>query len=138
MGNRRRELVDAQAGVYRYDQLVVLKDTRMPAALLEAGSIVNRSEELLLATPEHQAIIAGAVVEAIDAFCATRTNPNPTVVAAKKPDEPRVTKKSDGPKAAKKFDGPKAARKSDGPKMAKRSDEAKRKPGTGWFSRIFQ
>jgi N-acetylmuramoyl-L-alanine amidase len=42
MGHRRRELLDADAGVYRYDQLVVLRYTRMPALLLEAGSIVNR------------------------------------------------------------------------------------------------
>ena len=31
MGNRRRELIDATAGVYRYDQLIVLRNTRMPA-----------------------------------------------------------------------------------------------------------
>jgi N-acetylmuramoyl-L-alanine amidase len=73
MGNRRRELVDAQAGVYRYDQLIVLRETRMPAVLLEAGSIVNRDEELLLATPEHQALIGAAVVQAVDAFCAARS-----------------------------------------------------------------
>jgi N-acetylmuramoyl-L-alanine amidase len=72
MGNRRRELVDAQAGVSRYDQLIVLMETRMPAVLLEAGSIVNRNEELLLATPEHQALISAAVVEAVEAFCAAR------------------------------------------------------------------
>jgi N-acetylmuramoyl-L-alanine amidase len=82
MGNRRRELVDAKAGVYRYDQLIVLKQTRMPAVLLEAGSIVNRTEELLLATPEHQALISAAVVEAV---CATRSKPSrPPTVAAKK------------------------------------------------------
>src|SRR5215204_601729 len=46
MGNRQRLLIDAQAGVYRYDQLVVLRDTGMPAVLLEAGSIINREEEL--------------------------------------------------------------------------------------------
>ena len=46
MGNRQRLLVDAQAGVYRYDQLIVLRDTGMPAVLLEAGSIINREEEL--------------------------------------------------------------------------------------------
>jgi NAD(P)H-dependent FMN reductase len=96
MGNRRRELVDPQAGVYRYDQLVVLKDTRMPAALLEAGSIVNRGEELLLATPEHEAIMAGAVVEAVDAFCTARAKPGGgPVVAAKTPEKPKPDRKAD-------------------------------------------
>ena len=84
MGNRRRELLDAKAGVYRYDQLVVLKDTRMPAVLLESGSIVNRDEELLLATPEHQAIMSAAVVEAVDAFCKARSKTSPRPVVAKK------------------------------------------------------
>ena len=140
MKNRRRELVDAQAGVYRYDQLIVLKDTRMPAALLEAGSIINRDEELLLATPEHQAIIAGAAVEAVDAFC----------VARSKASEPQVAKRDDGPKAAKKpDDGPKVAAKhdeppksakkhDDGPKVAKRTVEARHKPEASWLRRIFQ
>ena len=54
MGHRRRELVDAKAGVYRYDQLIVLRATHMPAVLLEAGSIVNRQEELQLASPERR------------------------------------------------------------------------------------
>ena len=72
MGNRRRELVDAETGVYRYDQLIVLRRTHMPAALLEAGSIVNREEELLLASPERQALISAAVTEAVEAFCASR------------------------------------------------------------------
>src|ERR1700675_4573731 len=31
MGHRRRQLLDPDAGVYRYDQLVVLRYTRMPA-----------------------------------------------------------------------------------------------------------
>lgn len=70
MGNRRRTLVDARAGLYRYDQLMVLKDTAMPAVLLEAGSIINRDEELLMGRPEHQAVISAAVVDAVDAFCA--------------------------------------------------------------------
>ncbi|HEY2136487.1 MAG TPA: N-acetylmuramoyl-L-alanine amidase, partial [Xanthobacteraceae bacterium] len=69
----------------RYDQLIVLRHTRMPAVLLEAGSIVNRTEELLLATPEHQALISAAVVEAVDAFCATRSKAGrPPTAAAKK------------------------------------------------------
>jgi N-acetylmuramoyl-L-alanine amidase len=72
MGYRQRELIDAKAGVYRYDQLIVLKDTRMPAVLLEAGLIINRDEELLLASPEHQARISAAVSEAVEKFCALR------------------------------------------------------------------
>jgi N-acetylmuramoyl-L-alanine amidase len=83
MGSRRRELLDAKAGVYRYDQLIVLRHSRMPAVLLEAGSIINRNEELLMATPEHEAVIAGAVVEAVDAFCAARA-PKPKAATKKK------------------------------------------------------
>ncbi len=76
MGNRRRQLVDAEAGVYRYDQLIVLRNTRMPAVLLEAGSIVNREEELLLDSPARQALIATAVTDAFEAFCAARSPRN--------------------------------------------------------------
>ena len=72
MQERRRELLDPEAGVYRYDQLIVLKDTAMPAVLLEAGSIVNRNEELLLQTPQHQSRIAAALTEAVRTFCSAR------------------------------------------------------------------
>jgi N-acetylmuramoyl-L-alanine amidase len=80
MGRYRHQLVDADAGVYRYNELVVLRNTRMPAVLLEAGSIVNRKEELELATPERRALIAAATVAAVEQFCAAR--------AEKKPDQP--------------------------------------------------
>jgi N-acetylmuramoyl-L-alanine amidase len=72
MGRRRRELLDPEAGVYRYDQLVVLRYPHMPAVLLEAGSIINRDEELLMGTPEHQAVVAAAAVEALEGFCQER------------------------------------------------------------------
>jgi N-acetylmuramoyl-L-alanine amidase len=72
MGRYRHELVDADGGVYRYDQLVVLRSTRMPAVLLEAGSIVNRQEELELATPERRLMVAEAVTAAVENFCASR------------------------------------------------------------------
>lgn len=49
----------------------------IPALPLEAGSIINRDEELALATPERQAQIGSAVVEAVDAFCkAPKPKPN--------------------------------------------------------------
>jgi hypothetical protein len=40
-----RELVNPELGIYRFDDLIVLKSAAMPAALLECGVIVNRSEE---------------------------------------------------------------------------------------------
>jgi N-acetylmuramoyl-L-alanine amidase len=75
MGNRRRLLVDSKAGVYRYDQLIVLRQTRMPAVLLEAGSIVNRQEELQLGSPERRSLTSAAVVAAVEQFCAARQHP---------------------------------------------------------------
>jgi N-acetylmuramoyl-L-alanine amidase len=81
MGHRQRQLIDADAGVYRYDQLVVLKDTNMPAVLLEAGSIVNRDEEMQLATPERQSLISAAATAAVETFCAERSPRRPDVVA---------------------------------------------------------
>jgi N-acetylmuramoyl-L-alanine amidase len=89
MGNRRRELVDAEAGVYRYDQLVVLMTTHMPAVLLEAGSIINRDEELEVATPERQSLIANAVAAAVESFCGPRPRRKPDPVAL--PSRPRNT-----------------------------------------------
>ncbi len=72
MGNRQRLLIDAEAGVYRYDQLVVLRKTGMPAVLLEAGSIINREEELRMGSVEHQALVSAAVAEAVKSFCTAR------------------------------------------------------------------
>src|SRR5262245_11277603 len=77
MGHRQRLLVDASTGVYRYDQLIVLKSTRMPAVLLEAGSIINRNEELVMNSPERQALVGAAVTDAVEGFCAIRRPRNP-------------------------------------------------------------
>jgi N-acetylmuramoyl-L-alanine amidase len=73
MGHRRRILVDAEDGVYRYDQLIVLRQTKMPAVLLEAGSIVNREEELELGTAERRSLTSAAIVAAVEKFCAARS-----------------------------------------------------------------
>jgi N-acetylmuramoyl-L-alanine amidase len=76
MGRHRRELVDAGVGVYRYDQLVVLRETDMPAVLLEAGSIINRDEEMLMNSPEHRALIVAAVTRAVEIFCDGSSRPS--------------------------------------------------------------
>jgi len=74
MGRWQRTLLDADAGVYRYDTLFVLKKTQMPAVLLEAGSIANRDEESVMASPERQQLISAAVVNAVDGFCAAQSH----------------------------------------------------------------
>jgi N-acetylmuramoyl-L-alanine amidase len=73
MQERRRQLLDAEAGVYRYDELIVLRKTRMPAVLLEAGSIVNRDEEAEMRRPERRSLVAAAVAQALETFCASRS-----------------------------------------------------------------
>jgi N-acetylmuramoyl-L-alanine amidase len=69
MGRHQRELVDAGAGVYRYDELIVLKDTQMPAVLFEAGSIINREEELEMNSPERLDLIRASLRAAVETFC---------------------------------------------------------------------
>ena len=51
---------------------LALTPARMPAVLLEAGSIINRQEELELATPERRLVVAEAVTAAVADFCAGR------------------------------------------------------------------
>lgn len=67
-----KPFVDATRGIYRRDDLTVLGWAQMPAVLLEAGVIVNRGEELFLATPGYQATVARDVVEAVKRFCSPR------------------------------------------------------------------
>jgi N-acetylmuramoyl-L-alanine amidase len=69
IAGERRQLLDPELGIYRYDQLVVLKGTNAPAVLFEAGIIVNRAEELMLASSERQSLMAGAVLAAVKQFC---------------------------------------------------------------------
>lgn len=72
MGRYRHPLLDKDVGVYRYDGLVVLSRTRSAAVLLEAGSIINRDEEMAMNSPQRQELIATAVVTATRAYCEKR------------------------------------------------------------------
>jgi N-acetylmuramoyl-L-alanine amidase len=72
MGKNQHPLLNKETGVYSYDKLIVLKDTRMPAVLLEAGSIINRDEELKMDSPERRDLIAGGVAAAMKQFCDAR------------------------------------------------------------------
>jgi N-acetylmuramoyl-L-alanine amidase len=73
MGRYQHPLLNKETGVYSYDQLIVLKTTRMPAVLLEAGSIINRDEELRMDSAERRNIISGAVTAAVKKFCDPRS-----------------------------------------------------------------
>jgi N-acetylmuramoyl-L-alanine amidase len=63
--------LDPTRGIYRFDDFLVLRRSAMPAVILEAGVIVNRDEELALASPVRRGKIATAVAEAVDGLCGT-------------------------------------------------------------------
>ena len=60
-----RDFVVPETGVYRFNDLLVLKRARMAAALLECGVIVHPDEEQELNTPERQRQIVVAVRSAV-------------------------------------------------------------------------
>jgi N-acetylmuramoyl-L-alanine amidase len=72
MGRYQRPLLNKETGVYRYDELIVLRKTQMPAVLLEAGSIINRDEELKMSSSERRDIISSGVTAAVKEFCEPR------------------------------------------------------------------
>jgi N-acetylmuramoyl-L-alanine amidase len=77
MGRHQHPLLNKETGVYSYDRLFVLRSTRMPAVLLEAGSIINRDEELQMDSPERQDVISSGVTAAVKKFC----DPRPALMA---------------------------------------------------------
>jgi N-acetylmuramoyl-L-alanine amidase len=72
MGRYQHPLLNKETGVYSYDELIVLRKTRMPAVLLEGGSIINRDEELKMDSAERRNIISSAVTAAVKEFCDPR------------------------------------------------------------------
>jgi N-acetylmuramoyl-L-alanine amidase len=75
MGHHQFPLLDKETGVYAHDELVVLRKTKMPAVLLEAGSIINRDEELKMNSTERRDLISEAVVSAVKDFCSPPAAP---------------------------------------------------------------
>jgi N-acetylmuramoyl-L-alanine amidase len=80
-----RPIIDEGAGVYAFDDLVVLKSAAMPAVLVECGVIVNPAEEKSLLTPERQAKITTAIVRGITGYLAQ--SPVPSSAPPKLPGE---------------------------------------------------
>jgi N-acetylmuramoyl-L-alanine amidase len=65
----RRKWADATHGIYYFDELFVLRNTAAPAVLLEAGVIVNRTEELVIGSEASRGVISSAVLSAVQTFC---------------------------------------------------------------------
>jgi N-acetylmuramoyl-L-alanine amidase len=66
-----KQWADREAGVYYYDELVVLKSASTPAVLLEAGIILNPAEESKLQEPAMRRLIATAVASGLEQCGAT-------------------------------------------------------------------
>jgi N-acetylmuramoyl-L-alanine amidase len=71
------DYADPARGIYRQN-LAVLRQTKMTAVLLEGGVIVNREDELRIATPAYQSTIATAVVGSVVKFCRLPETSAPT------------------------------------------------------------
>lgn len=68
MKGEDKGLVDAEKGIYKYNNLKVLKNATIPAVLFECGIIVNRDEELQLQNRDCQQKIINAIVSAIKRY----------------------------------------------------------------------
>jgi len=63
-----KDLIDKTRGIYKYNNLVVLKEANMPAVLFECGIIKNRNEELQLGNPKYQHDLVAALFNAIKLY----------------------------------------------------------------------
>jgi N-acetylmuramoyl-L-alanine amidase len=68
---RKHKPVDAENGVWYFDNLVVLKRTSLPAVLFEAGVIKHREEELELRDGDRQGRMSEALVAGLRECLAT-------------------------------------------------------------------
>jgi N-acetylmuramoyl-L-alanine amidase len=65
----RKPYIDSSRGIYRRDALHVLTHAKMPAVLLEGGTIINREEELEVSTAAYRSRVATSVATAINRLC---------------------------------------------------------------------
>ncbi|MFW6127477.1 MAG: N-acetylmuramoyl-L-alanine amidase family protein [Thermodesulfobacteriota bacterium] len=73
-----KALVDKTRGIYKYNQLIVLKSASMPAVLFECGIIKSRIEERQLLNPKYQARLADTLYKALRKYIEVKqTHPNP-------------------------------------------------------------
>jgi len=68
-GTPRTILIDKKRGIKRYDNLVVIKYSKMPAILIENGVIINREEERKLGDTAYRGGIVSAIANGISEWC---------------------------------------------------------------------
>ena len=74
LAQEHRPIIDPAKGVYAFDDLLVLKNAKMPAVLLESGVIVNRKEEENLNSANYRERMISAIESAISNFVATQSS----------------------------------------------------------------
>jgi len=60
-----RPLLDPGLGIYRFDELGVLKQVACPAVLLEVGVLVDETDEAYVSSPANREALVGAIVQAL-------------------------------------------------------------------------
>ncbi|MEW9898655.1 N-acetylmuramoyl-L-alanine amidase [Chitinivorax sp. PXF-14] len=68
IAGERREWLNERLGIYRFDDLVVLHKTRVPAVLLEVGVIVDPDDERYVSQAHNQDAMCQAIVDAVRAY----------------------------------------------------------------------
>lgn len=68
IAGENRALLDANLGIYQFDELLVLRKTTVPAVLLEVGVIVDPEDEAYVSNNAQQNAIVTAIVAAVNAF----------------------------------------------------------------------
>ena len=67
-----RPLYDEQHGIYRYDNLAVLRRAEVPAVLLEIGVLPDEADEAWVSTPENRRAMQRAIVNAAQEYQKSR------------------------------------------------------------------
>jgi N-acetylmuramoyl-L-alanine amidase len=71
-----KDLIDKTRGIYKYNQLVVLKNSTMPAVLFECGIIKSRIDELQLSKSKYQQKLVDTLFRAIAKYVELKDKKN--------------------------------------------------------------
>ncbi len=85
IAGENRELLVKDYGIYVFDDLMVLKNAKSPAVLLEAAVIVHPDDNSLAETDGYRLIIAEAIYEMLGEVLRGKT---PDIKFTKRPDNP--------------------------------------------------